>query len=137
MMRNIATCLVALGFVASCASTGVGLRSASDRLDESSDMFYRQLDRDRASRDTVDDAARLAEASHDFNREVSDGRGPDVLVPIFDRIAERYHELREEVDDRDNDYRYREAGFDRVTEAYLDVERAMDRQYGRRSSYRY
>lgn len=137
MIRNIATCLIALGFVAGCASTGVGLRSASDRLDDSSDMFYRQLTSESAPRSAVDDAARLAEASHDFHREVSDGRPGDVLVPMFDRVSDRYHDLREQLGGRTYDDRYRAAGFDRVTEAYLDAERAMDRQYGRRYSYRY
>ena len=135
-MRNIATCLIALLF-AGCAATGIGLRSASDRLDDSSESFYRQLTSESASRSAVDDAARLAEASHYFHREVRDGRSGDVLVPLFDRVSDRYHDLREELGGRTYDDRYRAAGFDRVTEAYLDAERAMDRQYGRRYSYRY
>jgi hypothetical protein len=135
-MKTFAICLITLGLFAGCATTGGGLRSASDRLDDSSQMFYRQLASEPASRGTVDDAAVFADATHDFYLEVRDGRSPDVLAPMFDRVADRYHDLRERLDDRDYGDRYRAAGFDRVTEAYLDVERAMDRQYGRRYGYR-
>jgi len=136
-MKKIATILIALGLAAGCASSGVGLRSATDRLDDTSQSFYRQLASEPASRGTVLDAEQFADATRDFNREVRDGRSSEVIAPLFDRVADRYHDLREQLDDRDYGNRYREAGFDRVTEAYLDVERAMDRQYGRRSNYRY
>ena len=136
-MKTIVTILIALGLMAGCATGGVGLRTATDRLDDSSQMFYRQLASEDASRGTVEDAGRFAEITHDFNREVRDGRSSDTLAPMFDRVADAYHDLRERLDDRAYSSRYREAGFERVTEAYLDVERAMDRQYGRRSSYRY
>lgn len=135
-MKKIVTILTALALSA-CASTGVGLRSATDRLDDTSQMFYRQLASETASRGTIEDAGRFADLSHDFHLDVRDGRPPDVLAPKFDRVADAYHDLRERLDDRDYGYRYREAGFDRVTEAYLDVERAMDRSYGRRYGYRY
>ncbi len=135
-MNKFATILIALGLMAGCAASGVGLRSATDRLDDTSQSFYRQLASEPASRGTVLDAEQFADATHDFNREVRDGRSADVIAPLFDRVADRYHDLREQLDDRDYGNRYREAGFDRVTEAYLDVERAMDRQYGRRYSSR-
>lgn len=131
-MKKIATILIALGLMAGCATGGVGLRSATDRLDDTSQSFYRQLDSAPASRGTMEDARRFADVTRGFNREVRDGRSPDVLGPMFDRVADAYHELRKQLGDRDYGDRYREAGFDRVTEAYLDVERAMDRQYGRR-----
>jgi hypothetical protein len=127
-----AICLLALGLFAGCATSSGGLRSASDRLDETSQMFYRQLAEAQASRSTVTDAERFADAAREFNREVRDGRSGEVLAPLFDRIADRYHALRDQLDDRDYGSRYREAGFDRVTDAYLDVERVMNRQYGRR-----
>ena len=136
-MKKIVTILIALGLMAGCATGGVGLRSATDRLDDTSQMFYRQLASADASRGTIEDAGRFADITRDFNREVRDGRSPDTLAPMFDRVADAYHDLRERLDDRDYSYRYREAGFDRVTEAYLDVERAMDRSYGRRYGYRY
>lgn len=137
-MRKLATLLIALGLVAGCATSGgVGLRSATDRLEDTSQSFYRQLASEPASRGTIADAGRFADATHDFHREVRDGRSPEVLAPMFDRVADAYHDLREQLDDRDYGSRYREAGFDRVTEAYLDVERAMDRHYGRRYSDRY
>jgi hypothetical protein len=127
-----AICLLALGLFAGCATSSGGLRSASDRLDETSQMFYRQLAEAQASRSTVTDAERFVDAAREFNREVRDGRSGEVLAPLFDRIADRYHALRDQLDDRDYGSRYREAGFDRVTDAYLDVERVMNRQYGRR-----
>ena len=136
-MKKFATIVMALGLMAGCASSGVGLRSATDRLDDTSQSFYRQLASEPASRGTILDAEQFADVTHEFNREVRDGRSPDVLAPLFDRVADRYHDLREQLDDRDYGSRYREAGFDRVTEAYLDVERAMDRTYGRRYGSRY
>lgn len=135
-MRIFAICLVVLGLFAGCATSGGGLRSASDRLDETSQMFYRQLAAAPASRTTVEDAERFADAAHEFHREVRDGRSPEVLAPMFDRVADHYHALRDQLDDREYGSRYREAGFDRVTDAYLDVERVMNREYGRRYGYR-
>lgn len=131
-MRIFALCLIALGLVAGCATSSGGLRSASDRLDETSQMFYRQLADAQASRSAVSDAERFADAAREFHREVRDGRSGEVLAPLFDRVADRYHALRDQLDDREYGSRYREAGFDRVTDAYLDVERVMNRQYGRR-----
>ncbi|MDP9199257.1 MAG: hypothetical protein M3O07_08600 [Pseudomonadota bacterium] len=131
-MRIFAICLIALGLVAGCATSSGGLRSASDRLDETSQMFYRQLAQSQASRSAITDAERFADATHEFHREVRDGRSAEVVAPLFDRVADSYHALRDQLDDREYGSRYREAGFDRVTDAYLDVERVMNRQYGRR-----
>ncbi|MEX2150683.1 MAG: hypothetical protein WD793_10735 [Steroidobacteraceae bacterium] len=131
-MRIFAVCLIALGLFAGCATSSGGLRSASDRLDETSQMFYRQLAESRASRSAVTDAERFADAAREFNREVRDGRSAEVLAPLFDRVADRYHALRDQLHDREYGSRYRESGFDRVTDAYLDAERVMNRQYGRR-----
>ena len=135
-MRTFAICLLTLALFAGCATTGGGLQSAADRLQDSSQAFYRQLAAAQASRSAVEDAERFADAAHEFDREVRDGRSGEVLAPMFGRVADRYHALRDQLDDRESGYRYREAGFDRVTEAYLDVERVMDRQYGRRYGYR-
>ena len=53
-------------------------------------------------------------------------RSRDDLRPSFDRVAERYHHLRRQVDDRVSPYGDASLAFERVTEAYLDVDRAMN-----------
>lgn len=68
----------------------------------------------------------LADATRDFDRAVNYNRSWERLGPIFDRVGERYHHLRKQLDDREYHERYQRAGFDRVTQAYLDVERAMN-----------
>lgn len=136
-MKAFAICLAALALGAGCASSGgSNLRTASARLDDTSQAFYRQLATDPAPRSTVEDASVFADAARDFERDVRESRSRDVLAPGFERVADRYHRLRDQLDDRDYGNRYREAGFDRVTEAYLDVERAMNKAFGDRYTYR-
>ncbi len=132
-MSRISTCLLALAFLGGCSTGGVGLRSASDRLDDTSRSFYQQLASERAPKHTVDDAAVLADVASDFHREVRDGESRETLAPMFDRVAERYHHLRNQLDTRTTTDRYYRSDFGRVTEAYLDVERAME--YPRDSRY--
>ena len=124
MNRRIASLLLT-GLFAGCTAGG-SLGTAADRLDRTSHDFYRQLEYSSASNHTESDAAALAEAADDFNRQVDRSRSRDSLQPSFDRVAERYHHLRDQLDDHDYYRRYTDAGFDRVTEAYLDVERAME-----------
>lgn len=112
-------------FFAGCSSTST-LSAAADRLDRSSHRFYEQLYRAPTAGHTENDAAMLAEAARDFNRAVDDSRSRDYLRPSFERVAERYHHLRRQLDDRTYYERYHRAGFDSVTDAYLDVDRAMN-----------
>ncbi|MGH8131095.1 MAG: hypothetical protein ACRES3_09615 [Steroidobacteraceae bacterium] len=123
MNRLIALLMSAL-FVG-CATTS-SLGTAADRLDRSAHRFYEQVYADRAPSHTTDDAADLAEATRDFNRAVDRMRSRDDLRPSFDRVAERYHHLRRQVDGSDPYYRDNSVAFERVTEAYLDVDRAMN-----------
>ena len=124
MNRRIA-CLLLATLFAGCTTSG-SLGSAANRLDSTSHDFYRQLEYSSASGHSDSDAAALAEAASDFNRAVDRNRSRDNLRPSFDRVAERYHHLREQLDDHEYARRYSDAGFDRVTEAYLDVERTLN-----------
>jgi len=124
-MKIITTSLLLLGLLVGCATTG-SLGTAANRLDDSSQRFYEQLQAQRAAGHTDTDAAMLAEAARDFNRAVSQGGSRENLRQIFDRVAERYHHLRNQLESREYSDRYQRAGFDRVTQAYLDVDRAMN-----------
>ena len=124
MNRRIASLLLAAS-LAGC-STGGNLGAAADRLDSAAHSFYQRVEYSTTTSHTESDAAALAEAASDFNRDVDRNRSRDNLRPSFDRVAERYHHLRRQLDDREYYRRYTDAGFGRVTEAYLDVDRAMN-----------
>jgi hypothetical protein len=125
VMKIFTTCLLALGVLAGCATTG-GLGTAANRLDDASRRFHEQLQAERVAGRMESDAAVLADAARDFHRAVSQGGSRDDLRASFDRVAERYHGLRLQLDNREYSDRFRRAGFDRVTQAYLDVDRSMN-----------
>ncbi len=86
-------------------ATGGSKGAAAERLDESAHYFSRELCAWPAPSHTAGDA------SHDRPRA------------SFAYVAERYHQLRNKLGGR----RYYESyGFERVTDAYLDVNRAMN-----------
>ena len=125
-MRTRATgFLIALLLLAGCGSTS-SLDSAADRLDRTAHRFYDQVSYGGVGAHTSDDAARLAEATRAFNRAVDHNRSRDEIRPSFDRVANRYHHLRRQVEDRDPRYGGAGVAFDRLTDAYLDVDRAMN-----------
>src|SRR5262245_33802336 len=124
MKRRIA-CLLLTLLAAGCTSIG-GLGTAANRLDRSASAFYRELNYSSGTRHTESDAAAFADAARQFNHDVDRNRSRESLRPSFDRVAERYHHLRRQLDDREYHERYVSAGFERVTEAYLDVDRAMN-----------
>jgi hypothetical protein len=126
-MRNIIALLLLTGALAGCA-TGGSLSAAADRLDNSAHQFSRELYASPAPSDAATDAARLADAARNFNRDVDRNASHDRLQSSFGYVAERYHELRSELEGR----RYYSAyGFERVTDAYLDVDRVMNDRRGR------
>jgi hypothetical protein len=135
-MNRLGIILLVSGLLAACA-TSSGLGTAASRLDSSAHRFYEQLDSSSYSGHSADDAARLAEAARDFNREVDYSRSREELRPSFERLAERYHHLRRQVDDGDPMYRRQSVAFERVTEAYLDVDRAMNHPDSRYHDDRY
>lgn len=119
--------------LAGCA-TGSGLGSSAGRLDNTARHFYDTVYSYRAPPHTTDDAAALVEATREFRRVVDSSRSREELRPYFDRVAERYHRLRQEVENRAPPRSDARLAFDRVTDAYLDVDRAMDVPT---SAYRY
>lgn len=124
-MKRLCIGFILIALLAGCSSTG-GLGAAADRLDNTTHHFYERLHTRSTTGHTASDAALLAEAAHDFNRAVDHNPSRDYLRPTFDRVAERYHHLRRQLDDGDYYYEYHRAGFASVTEAYLDVDRAMN-----------
>jgi hypothetical protein len=124
-MKVFTTCLLALGVLVGCATTG-SLSTAANRLDDSSRRFYEQLQAERVGGQAETDAAMLADAARDYHRAVSQGVSGDDLRRSFDRVAERYHNLRTLLGNREYSDRFQRAGFDSVTQAYLDVDRAMN-----------
>jgi len=125
VMNAFKSSLLVLGLLVGCATTG-SLGTAANRLDNSAHRFYEQLLAEPFTGHTASDAALFADATRDFDRAVSQSRSREDLRPTFDRVAERYHHLRGQLDSRGYDEWYQRAGFDRVTEAYLDVDRAMN-----------
>ncbi len=124
-MKRAIPFLLAGALLAGCATTG-NLGTAADRLDQSAHRYYRQMDYGRGPDATTGDAAALAEATRDFSRAVDRTSSREALQPGFDRVAGRYHELRDRVERREGRYGENSVAFERVTDAYLDVERAMN-----------
>jgi hypothetical protein len=109
-----------------CATTGGGLASSAERLERTSSAFQRD-----AEGGSERDARQLAEEARDFRQTLSDRRADDRDVrEAFNDLSRRYHAARDEVErDRDRDA---DRSFAAVTEAYLDVERAMNATDSRR-----
>jgi hypothetical protein len=128
-MKRATGFLLATLLLASCASTS-GLDTAAERLDRTAHRYYNQVTDGGAGPRTAEDAARLAEATRDFNRAVDSNRSRDDLRPTFDRVADQYHDLRRQVENRDPRYGSSSVAFDRLTDAYLDVDRAMNHSGG-------
>jgi len=124
-MKSTSAFLIATLLLAGCGTTS-NLGTSADRLDSSAHRFYQEVHADRAPAHTTDDAAALAEATRDFNRAVDRTHSRDALQPAFDRLAERYHHVRQQVENRESPYSDSTLAFERVTEAYLDVDRALN-----------
>jgi hypothetical protein len=124
-MKRATLLQIATLFLAACATAG-SLGTAADRLDSSAHRFYEEVHYGRGAAHTTDDAAMLADATRDFRRAVDRSRSRDELRQSFDRVAERYHHLRRQVENRDPRYAEASGAFERVTDAYLDVDRAMN-----------
>jgi len=131
-MKRASAFLIATLLLAGCSTTS-GLGTSAERLDSSAHRFYQEVHSDRAPAHTTDDAAALAEATRDFSRAVDRTKSRDELQPTFDRLAERYHHVRKQVDNHESPYSDSSLAFERVTEAYLDVDRALNHP---ESSYR-
>jgi hypothetical protein len=123
--RKIVWLVLASLALAACAATS-NLGTAAERLDRSAQRFYDEVHTDRAYGHTASDAARFAEATRDFSRAVDRTRSREELRLSFDRVAQRYHHLRGQVERRRSPYTDNALAFEHVTEAYLDVDRAMN-----------
>jgi hypothetical protein len=124
-MKRATGFLIATLLLAGCGSTS-SLGTAAERLDRTAHRYYDQVSNAGAGIHTSEDAARLAEATRDFNRAVDRRNSRDELRPSFDRVADQYHHLRRRVEDRDPPYGGTSVAFDRLTDAYLDVDRALN-----------
>jgi hypothetical protein len=112
--------------LAGCATTGGGLASSAERLERTSSAFEKG-----AEGSSERDARQLAEEAREFRQTLSDRRADDRDVrEAFQDVSRRYHATRDEVErDRDRDT---DRDFAAVTEAYLDLERAMNATDDRR-----
>jgi len=107
--------------LAACATTHGSLTTSADRLERSSDALAR---RSPSYSSFSADARELANEAHDFRLTVNDRRADDRDVKdAFEKLSRDYHAVRDGVD-RSNS---REAQVDLrpVTDAYLDIERAL------------
>lgn len=111
--------------IVGCATTGGGLSSSAERLERTATSFERDSSTDREGGDYERDAKKLAAEARDFRETLNDRRADDRDVrEAFSDLSRSYHEAREEVSRDGNREADRE--FAAVTEAYLDVERAMN-----------
>jgi hypothetical protein len=129
----VAAAVSLFALLTGCATTHGNLSSSAERLERNADA----LARDTRGYDTrgydspsgypagyTNDARELADEAHDFRRTVADSRADRRDVDsAFQQLSRRYHAVRDEVD-RSNS-REAERDLRPVTEAYLDVERAM------------
>ena len=123
-----AAALAMMAVLAGCATTQSSLRSSADRLERNADALARDA-RGYDSSEYSRDAVQLADEAHDDSR--ADRRDIDAA---FQELSRKYHDLRDEID-RSNS-REAQVDFRPVTEAYLDVERAVG-GYPDRDSRRY
>jgi hypothetical protein len=116
--------------VGGCATTGGGLTNSAARLERSAYALQEEANDGDVRGDFRSDARDLAEESRDFRRVVEDHRSSrEEVRDAFDDVSKRYHAMRDDME-RHQD-REANAEFHDVTEAYLDVERAMRSRDGR------
>jgi hypothetical protein len=107
-----------------CATTSGGLGNSAERLERAAASFQRDADESREGRHYENDAQDLAAEARDFRETLSDRGADDSDVrEAFRDLSQSYHAARDEVARRGD--REAEREFGAVTEAYLDVERAM------------
>jgi len=107
--------------LAACATTRPSLTTSADRLERNSDALARRAP---SYSSFSADARELADEARDFRLTVRDHRADDRDVKdAFEKLSRDYHAVRDGVD-RSNS---RQAQIDLrpVTDAYLDIERAM------------
>lgn len=122
---------VGLIAVGGCATTSGNLSNSANRLERSAYALQEEANDDDVRGDFRRDARELAEETREFRRVVEDRSSSDEDVrDAFQDVSRRYHALRDEAEhDGDGEA---DAEFRDVTEAYLDVERAMRSREDRR-----
>lgn len=124
-MKNLTISMLLLGLLTGCASIG-SLGTAANQLDTAAGQFSQQIHAENGTGYADSEAAALSDAARDFNRAVDNNMSRENLRPAFSHVSERYHRLRNRLDDREYRDSYKDAGFDRVTQAYLDVDRSLN-----------
>jgi hypothetical protein len=133
--------------LAACATTRTdSLRASASRLDDASSHFSSQIQyqgndsryQSNDSRHQSDsrrgpisrDADALAQAAHDFNRAVDQRDSHDSVQADYRRVTDDYEQLHSRLADAGYADQNRQVlqDFDRVTNAYRDVEAGMSRQ---------
>jgi hypothetical protein len=133
--------------LAACATTRTdSLRSSASRLDDASSHFSSQVqyqgndsrNQNNDGRYQSDsrrgpisrDAESLARAAHDFNRAVDQRDSHDSVQADYRRVTDDYEQLHSRLADAGYAEQNRQVlqDFDRVTNAYRDVEAGMSRQ---------
>lgn len=137
--RWILTTAVAVGVVG-CVTTGANLTNSAERLERSSYELQRSTDYDRTDSGLRSDARELAEEARDFRSTVADSRADERDVDAaFEDLSRSYHALRDEVEHERSRTGERDVAhdFQVVTDAYLDIEREIDRdgEHSRRDRY--
>jgi hypothetical protein len=128
-------CAVAL-LATGCATTHESLRSSTLRLDDRASHFSAQVhsqgDEGRGAR-VSQDAQALAASTHALSRAVDVDSGRGHTDDAFERVSQDYQRLHDHLADAGYAEQNRRVleDFDRVTEAYRNVENAM----GYRHSY--
>jgi hypothetical protein len=111
--------------LAGCTTTSGGLASSAERLERAATAFQRDAADNPEGGRQERDAGDLASEARDFRETLADRRADERDVrEAFQDLSRSYHAARDEVErgrNRDSD-----RDFAAVTEAYLDVERAMN-----------
>lgn len=128
-------CVVPFAVVlAGCATTSGGVATSAERLERAAAAFERDADTDREGRRYENDAQDLTAEARDFRETLRDDRGDeDDVRDAFRDLSQSYHAARDEVSRRGD--REAEREFGAVTEAYLDLERALNESDERRDRY--
>jgi len=107
--------------LAGCATTHGSLRSSADRLERNADTLARGAP---SYSSYSGDARELADEARDFRVTVTDRRADDRDVKdAFEKLSHDYHAVRDGVE-RSNSHQA-QVDLRPVTDAYLDIERAM------------
>jgi hypothetical protein len=121
--------------LAACATTRTdSLRASASRLDDASSRFSSQVryrgDDDPRGR-VSQDAETLANAAHDFEQALDERDSRDRVQADYRRVKDDYEQLHRRLADEGYAEQNRQVleDFDRVTNAYRNVEAGMSRRY--------